>query len=317
MLYLKEAEIKTLITMKEAIEATENAFVAKARQRAYDVPRQRVRLPEASLNIMQGASLDHDVLGFKAYYVLPTGHTSLIQLIDRHSGRLEAILEAHWLGRLRTGAATAVAAKHLGKQASRTVGMFGSGRQAGSQLQALAAVMDVSRAKVFSRDKEKLRQFCSTMSAELEMDIRPAESPREVVAASDVIVTVTKGGAPVFDGSWLEAGQFISCVGVNTLARQEIDLTTVKRANVVVADSRDTARNESGDLFQAVEAGILGWENVIDFADVAAGLRKGRTSEADIVLFESQGMALQDIYCAMHVVRAAKERGVGAAHYPG
>ncbi|PJI42237.1 ornithine cyclodeaminase family protein [Ferrovibrio sp.] len=317
MLYLKEAEIRTLITMEEAIAATESAFVARARQRAYDVPRQRVRLPEASLNIMQGASLDHDVLGFKVYYVLPTGHTSLIQLIDRHSGQLEAILEAHWLGRLRTGAATAVAVKHLGKRNARVVGMFGSGRQAVSQLQALRAVMDVAVAKVFSRDREKLQQFCTTMSAELEMDVRPAGSPREVVEGADVIVTITRGGAPVFDGNWLESGQFISCAGVNTLAKHEIDLTTVRRAEVVVADSRDTARTESGDLFQAVEAGILSWENVIDFGDVAAGLRKGRTSETDIVLFESHGMALQDIYCAMHVVRAARERGVGSAHYPG
>lgn len=316
MLYLKEAEIRTLITMKEAVAATERAFIARAERRAFDVPRQRVWSPSASLNIMQGSSLDYDVVGFKAYYVLPTGHTSLIQLIDRQTGQLDAILEAHWLGRLRTGAATAVAARHLARKAPRVVGMFGSGRQAVSQLQALKEVMDVSLAKVFSRNREKLHDFCTAMSAELEMDVRPADSPRDTVAGSDVIVTVTRGGAPVFDGHWLESGQFISCVGVNTLARQEIDLTTVQRADAVVADSRETARNESGDLFQAVEAGILGWENVIDFGDVAAGLRKGRRSDADIVLFESHGMALQDIYCAMHVVQAARQRGVGSASYP-
>lgn len=316
MLYLKEADIKTLITMKEAIAATESAFVARARQRAYDVPRQRVRLPESSLNIMQGASLDHDILGFKAYYVLPTGHTSLIQLINRRTGQLEAILEAHWLGRLRTGAATAVATRHLAKTNARTIGMFGSGRQAVSQLQALREVMNVSVAKVFSRDREKLHRFCATMSAELEMDVRPAETPRDTVCGADVIVTVTRGGGAVFDGGWLEPGQFMSCVGVNNHGKHEIDLATVRRADIVVADSRDTARCESGDLLQAVEAGILSWENVVDFADIAAGLRKGRTREDDIVLFESHGMALQDIFCAMHVLQAARKHGVGAASYP-
>lgn len=313
MIYLSEEQIRPLLTMEQAIEQVEHAFAARAAGRAFDIPRQRTRMPGAHLHILQGASLDLNLAGFKAYYVLPHNHTSLIQLINRETGSLEAILEAHWVGQMRTGAATAVAARHLAREDSGVVGMFGSGRQAVTQLEAICKVRDIREVKVYSRNPERLAKFCETMSPKVGVPVRPAASPQETVKGSDILITVTRGAGPVFDGRWLEPGQFIAAAGVNAIDRRELDTETIQRADLVVVDSREVARLESGDLLPAVEAGLLYWENIADMSDIVSRRREGRTLPSQIILFESHGMALQDIYCGAFILEAARARGIGAA----
>jgi ornithine cyclodeaminase len=311
MTYLSEAQIQPLLSMQEAIAQVERAFLARARHRAFDIPRNRTRMPGAALHILQGGSLELNLVGFKAYYVLPTGRTSLIQLINRDTGALEVIMEAHWIGQMRTGAATAVAAKHLARKDAAVVGMFGSGRQAVTQLEAVCLVRAIREVKVFSRNPEKLRAFCDTMSRRLGLDVRPAADPRDAVAGSDILITITRGGGPVFDGAWIEPGQFIAAAGVNAIDRRELDQDTVLRSDLVVVDSREVARGESGDLLAAVESGHLYWENLTDLGEVVAGQRPGRTSADQCILFESHGMALQDIYCAAHILAKARAGHIG------
>jgi len=310
--YLTEDEVRGLLTMPDAIEHVRRAFMARARGQAFDVPRVRTRQPGGHLHILQAAAPELNVIGYKAYYLQPDkSRTSLLHLIDLEEGKLIAMLGADWLGQIRTGAATAVAVEALAREDARILGLFGSGRHAVTQLEAVCAARKLTEVKVFGRDKERVNRFCAMMRDRTGVEVRPARSREETVKGSDIIVTITRSQEPLFDGDWLEPGQCIAAVGSNALDRREIDTKTVKRADLIVVDSKEVAARESGDLLPAYENGLFYWENIADLGEVLAGIRPGRSSDSQITLFESHGMALQDLYTGMHVLSLARKNGVG------
>jgi len=311
-LFINEATVRELLPMSAAIEQVQLSFEARARGQAYDVPRKRTRLPGGHLHILQGGAPELNLVGYKAYYIQPDkSRTTLVHLINREQGNLEAIIESDALSQIRTGAATAVAARVLAKQDAKVMGLFGSGRHAVTQLEAVCAVRDLKEVKVYSRNPERLQAFCDTMGPRVGTLVRPARSPEEAVRGSDIIVTMTRASEPVFDGRWIEPGQFIAATGANALDRREIDLATVRRADVVVVDSREVAQGESGDLLPAYENGHLYWENIADLGEVLTGRWPGRVNDQQVTLFESHGMALQDIYTGNWVLSLARQRGLG------
>jgi len=312
VLYLKESDVRELLTMPAAVEQVERAFAARAAGQAVDVPRRRTRQPGGHLHILQAAAPELNLIGYKAYYNLPGRPlNTLLHLINHRQGHTEAIIESDWLGRIRTGAATGVAARHLARRDARVLGLFGYGRHAQTQLEAVCAVREIAEVKVFGRNQERVRAFCDEMSRRAGTTVRPAQSREETVRGSDIVVTMTRASEPLFDGDWLEPGQFVAAAGSNALDRREIDTRTVQRADVVVVDSREVAQGESGDLMPAYETGQLYWENVADLGDVISGRWPGRTSDAQIALFESHGMAVQDLYAGSAVLALARERGMG------
>jgi ornithine cyclodeaminase/alanine dehydrogenase-like protein (mu-crystallin family) len=149
------------------------------------------------------------------------------------------------------------------------------------------------------------------MGAKLGIDVVPAASPEAAVKASDIVVTITTSATPVFDGEWLAAGTHVNAAGSNSLLRREIDETTVRRADPVVVDSRPSAIKEAGDLLPALEKGRLHALALTELGEVIAGTRAGRTSSEQITLFESQGMAMQDLIIASDLMRKARAGGVG------
>jgi ornithine cyclodeaminase len=212
----------------------------------------------------------------------------------------------------RTGAAGGVAAKWLAREDAKVAGVFGAGWQAQGQLEALAAVRKLERVKVFSRTAEKLAKFCAKMRDKLALDVVSAKSPEDAVKGSDIVVTITTSATPVFDGEWLAPGTHVNAAGSNSLLRQEIDETTVRRASPVVVDSRPSAMKEAGDLLPALEKGRLHAGALVELGEVIAGTRPGRTTREQVTLFESQGMAIQDLVIAQALVRKAREQGVGS-----
>lgn len=312
VLYLSEADVRKVLDMPLALREVERAFAAHGRGEAVDTARVRTRQQGAHLHVLQAAAPELHLVGFKAYYVVPgRSSTSLIQLIDRERGDLVALVEADWLGRIRTGAATGVATARLARADASTMGLFGHGRQAVAQLEAVAAVRALRRVKVYGRDVQATRAFCEAMGARLGLDVRPAASPEATVRGSDIVVTITRASEPLFDGRWLDAGQFVAAAGGNSLDRREIDLETIRRAGLVVVDSRETAERECGDLLPAVEAGLMRWQRLAELGEIVAGTRAGRADDSQIALFESHGMGLQDLYTAAAVLRRARERGLG------
>jgi ornithine cyclodeaminase/alanine dehydrogenase-like protein (mu-crystallin family) len=312
VLYLKEQDMRQLLTMAMTIEQVERSFAARARGLAFDIPRKRTRQPGGHLHILQAASPELNVIGYKAYYVQPDkSRTSLLHLMNREQGNLEAMIESDWLSQIRTGAATAVAVRHLARKDAKILGLFGSGRHAVTQLEAVCAVRDVTEVKVFGRNADRVKSFCETMGKRVAAKVRPALSREETVRGSDIIVTMTRSAEPLFDGKWLEPGQFIAATGSNALDRREIDLETVRRCDVIVVDSREVAQGECGDLLPAYENGLVYWENIADLGEVIVGRWPGRTSDQEIILFESHGMAMQDLYTGVAALDLARKQGLG------
>jgi ornithine cyclodeaminase len=311
-LFLSEADVKQLLTMDLALEAVEAAHRAHALGRAIDIPRQRTRMPTAALHILQGALLDEGVFGYKAYTTSRAANRFLVHLFEASSGRLLAVVEADYLGMMRTGAAGGVAANHLARADAATVGIFGAGWQAQSQIEALCRVRPIQRVRVHSRNEGRRVDFCAVMSRRLDIEVQPAANAEEAVRGADVVVTITSSASPVFDGDWLEAGCHVTAAGANALIRREIDETAVRRAGLVCVDSRATALAEAGDLLPALEKGRLHERQMVELGELIAGVRGGRATADEITLFESQGMAIQDLALAGRLFRLAAEQGLGS-----
>ncbi|MFC4276784.1 ornithine cyclodeaminase family protein [Achromobacter aloeverae] len=313
-LYLNEADVRQLLPMARAVDEVERAFSAHGRGQAVDIPRRRTRQPGGHLHILQAAAPEIGVIGYKAYYNKPGKPlNTLLHLMNHAQGNTEAIIESDWLGRIRTGAATGVAARYLAREDARVLGLFGYGRHARTQLEAVCTVRDIDEVKVFGRNQDAVRAFCEEMSRKVPARVRPALSREETVRGSDIIVTMTRASEPLFDGRWLEPGQFVAATGSNALDRREIDLETVRRADVIAVDSREVAQGECGDLLPAYENGLIYWENLADMGGIVTGRWPGRTAAAQVTLFESHGMAIQDLYVGAAVLAAARERGMGVS----
>ncbi len=311
-LFLSEADVRQLLTMELALDAVESAHRAHALGRAIDIPRQRTRVPTASLHILQGALLDENVMGYKAYTASKAGARFLVHLFDATSGRLQAVLEADYLGMMRTGAAGGVAAKVLARSEAAAVGLIGAGWQAQSQLEALCKVRPIRQVKLYSRNEEKRRLASADFSKRFGIDVVAVESAEAAVRDSDLVVTITTAASPVLLGDWLSAGTHINAAGSNALIRRELDEKAVGRAQMVCVDSRATALAEAGDLLPALEKGRLHAGQLIELGEILCDTKPGRAGAESITLFESQGMAIQDLAVAQRLWRLATAQGIGA-----
>ncbi len=311
-LLLKESDVEQLLTMPMALALVERVHREYSTGKASDIPRERTRLPKAALHILQGSVPGSGVFGYKAYTSSREGIRFLVYVFSAERGNLEGIVEGNFLGMMRTGAAGGVAAKHLAREDAKVAGIFGSGWQARGQLEALAAVRALERVKVFSRDAGRLAAFCTRMSERLGLDVSPAPSAEATVVGSDIVVTITTSATPVFNGDWIAPGTHINAAGSNSLLRQEIDETTVRKSSPVVVDSRPSALKEAGDLLPALEKGRLSAGELTELGEVIAGIRPGRTSPGQVSLFESQGMAIQDLVICAELLSLARARGLGS-----
>lgn len=311
-IYLNEAEVGSLLDMTMAMEAVEAVMASHARGETVDFPRQRVRLPSSITHLLQGGVPAVNLTGLKVYTSAGGRARFWVHLFDATNGDPVAVLEADRLGMTRTGAAGGVAAKWLARPEARVAGVFGSGWQAQGQVLALCAARPIERVKVFARNAERLAAFCAQMSRETGREVVPAASAQETVRGSDVVVTITTSPKPLFDADWLEAGCHINAAGSNSLARQELSEAAVRRADVICVDSREVAVREAGDLMPLLEKGRTQPGRWVELGELIAGIRPGRSDARQITLFESQGMAIQDIALAARVLALARERGVGS-----
>ena len=311
-LFLSETDVRQLLTMDLALEAVTTAHAAHGRHRAIDIARQRTRTPASALHILQAALLDEGVIGYKAYTTARAGNRFMVHLFDAATGMPLAAIEADFLGMMRTGATGGVAAKVLSRPESAVVGLIGAGWQAQSQLEALCRVRSIRQVRLFSRDAEKRRRASADFSSRFGVEVIPVDSAEAAVRDCDIVVTITTAATPLFDGRWLAAGTHINAAGSNALIRREIDEETVARAAVVCVDSRPTALREAGDLLPALEKGRLAEGQLVELGEIIGGIRPGRPDAAAITLFESQGMAIQDLAVGVRLLKLAQQQGLGA-----
>jgi ornithine cyclodeaminase/alanine dehydrogenase-like protein (mu-crystallin family) len=310
-LFLTEAEVLELFPMEHAIERVEESFRAWARGEATNRARQRIFLPGLSLHYMAAAWQGENLVGMKVYTVSRSGFRFLVLLYDATSGELLALMEADQLGRIRTGAASGVATKFLARADASRVGLIGSGRQARTQLEAVAKVRKISAVKVFSRDPVRRAEFAHEMSGLLGVEVAPGASAEEAVRFADVLITATNASQPVVRGDWLAPGAHVNAIGANMPDRREVDDQTLSRAALITVDSLEQAKIEAGDLIQGESAMRGGWESVVELKEIVAGNRPSRSNDSEITLFKSTGLALWDIAVAGEIYRRAREQGRG------
>jgi alanine dehydrogenase len=304
-LYLTEAEVAELMTPADAIEAVEGCFRRLAGGEIENVPRRRIGLEGGVFAVMSAVDRGLGLAGLKAYAWVDAGTPFVVALFDAEEGRLAAVIEADKLGQLRTGAASAVAAKHLTRDGASSLGILGCGWQARSQVACIReAVPGIERVVAYCRSDERLRAFCSETGAEA------GESHRDP-AVQDVVVTATTARDPVLRGEWLRPGALVCAIGANDPRHRELDNAVLERAAFVCCDSREQAQLESGDLIEPVAAGVLDWLEVHELQEVVVGELPGRQSDEDVVLFKSNGIAAWDIAAGAAATGLARERGVG------
>jgi alanine dehydrogenase len=310
-LFLSESDVSQLLTMPLALDAVEFAHRELALERGVDVPRQRTRFPQTTLHILQGALSALDAIGYKAYTSNRSGVRFLVHLFSASTGMLRAVIEADRLGMMRTGAASGVATRWLARPDAEVAGVFGAGWQAEGHIEAICTVRPLRRVKVYARNAERLTGFCQRMSERIGIEIVPAVSPEEVVRGSDIVSTITTSATPLFDAAWLSPGTHINAAGSNSPIRRELGEDVLKRCSTITVDSVATALNEAGDLLPALEKGRLHARQLIELGEVITGGHAGRVQENDITLFESQGMAIQDLSVAVRLEALAQARGLG------
>jgi len=310
-IFLSEAQVANLASMRMALEAVEEAFRLRAEEKADNAPRRRSRLQDGLLHVMSGSLPSLGYAGLKAYTSAAGKARFLVLLHDAADGRLLAVMEADKLGQLRTGAASGVATRYMAREESSRVGIFGTGWQARSQLEAVCAVRPIESIRAFGRDPSRREKFCEEMSSTLGIQVQPAGSAQETAGDADIIITATNSREPVFNGEWLSEGTHINAVGSNHLSRQEVDITTVRRAACVVVDSLEQAQIEKGDLARAAEAEAFYWEDARELGLVITGDFPGREEDREITLFESAGVAIEDVAIAARIFQAAQKAGIG------
>ena len=313
-LFLNEQEVAQLLPMDECIEALDRAFAHAGAGQVDNKARSRIRMPGGFFHFMAAADGGQGVFGYKAYpsFAGPGGAKMMVMLYDYESGQLLSCMEAGRLGQIRTGAASGLATRYMARDDAATVAVIGSGFQARTQLEAVCAVREIKQARVFSRRQERREDFARRSSERLGVDVQAVDSGQECVEGADIVVAITSAREPVVLGDWLAEGAHINAAGGNHWQRREIDEAAVLSSELIVVDDLEQAKIECGDLMWLEARGSFRWGMAHELSDVVAGRVPGRVSQEGVTLFESMGVALEDIAAAELVYRKAKEQGIGA-----
>lgn len=310
-LLLREEDVRRLLTMPDTIAVLEQAFGAMADGCVDNRPRNRIMLTNGVLNILACAAPTLGILGYKTYTAFREGVRFVVMLFSAQDGQLLAMIEADWLGRVRTGATSGLATKYLAHPGATAVGLIGAGSQAVTQLMGVCAVRNISVAYVYSRTPQACKIFCDEMTRVLGLQVIPVTSARQAVEVADILITATSSSEPVLYGEWLKQGCHINAIGSNWANKREIDLSTLQRSYLIVTDSQDQAREEAGDLIIPANEGLFDWNRVYELCEVVGAHGPQRDSLENITLYKGLGIALEDIATAAHVYKLARENGLG------
>jgi alanine dehydrogenase len=311
-LHISEAEVRAVLGMPLAIEAVEEISRKQATGEVVVHPRRRFELPGGGFfHYMAAADFSAGYVAMKQYTYVRGKLKFLVPLYEMATGDLLALIEADYMGQLRTGAASGVATKYLSRRDSRIVAIIGTGGQARTQLEAVAAVRKLESARAFGRDAAKREKFCKEMSGRLGIPVIPSASASEAVRGADIVSTATTTSQPVVSGADLSPGAHINAIGANHAHKRELDDEAVASADIIVVDSVEQSRQEAGDLIIAFHGDEICWTGVKKLSEVVSGKASGRTSDSEVTLFKSNGIASWDLAVAMKVYALAREKKLG------
>ncbi len=315
ILWLSGEEMEPLLEMGRVIEAVEQAFREHGLGKVQMPPKVYLYFEKGDLRAMPAYIPALGKAGVKIVNVhpgnpsrgLPTVMASYV-LVSPETGAPLALMNATYLTDARTGAAGAIAARYLARKDSRTLGLVGAGRQARTQLLATAELFDLERVLVASRNFSSARRFAEEMGSRLGLDIEPCEV-REACGA-DIVATTTPSREPVVRDEWIQEGTHINAIGADAPGKQELEPEILRRAKVVV-DSWEQAKH-SGEINVPLRRRLLFREDIYaELGEIVAGKKPGRESDGEITVFDSTGLAIQDVAAAALAYRIAREKGAG------
>ena len=321
VLILSRKHIESVLTMKESIAAVEEAFRELALKTAQMPTRASLSVldKEGWMGAMPaylgkaGALTTKIVTSYEnnpARHKLPT-IMAVIVLNDPETGRTEAVLEGSYITAVRTGAVSGVATEYLAKKDATTVGIFGAGTQAQTQLEAVMAVRNIESVLVHDIAPEKTARFSEQMSQRLRIEVRAEDDRERVAEESEIIITASTSKVPVFKGDSLSQGTHLNAIGSFTPDARELDDSTILRAKIVV-DSLDAALAEAGDLLIPMRAGIFQRNQIhAELGEIIAGRKKARENDLEITVFKSVGLGIQDAAVARLAYVKATRMGIG------
>ena len=321
-LLLNRSDVQQVLTMAKAIDAVEAAFGELANATAEMPPRTVMIDPAVGgwIAYMPAYIKTSGSLGIKAVTVykdnptkfdLPTTiGTILVQ--DNQTGEVVAAMDGGYLTAVRTGAVSGVATRHMARKNSKVGGVLGAGVQARQQAIAIAEASNIDTILTFSLDdEESRREFADWVAEQTGLDAQLAESGEALCRESDIVALATTAANPIVSADWWKPGAHINAIGSHAPGVRELDTATIQQARII-CDQLEACKAEAGDLQIPVENGDYSWSDIAgNLGDVVNGTTPGRTSDTEITLFKSVGLAIQDISCATLVYQEAQANNIG------
>jgi ornithine cyclodeaminase len=306
--------------MRVCMDLVAAALAALARGEAQNPLRRGMLLADGRglLGLMPGSTSSPRTLGLKAITVFPgnhgtelDAHQGVVVLFDPENGVPRAILDASEVTALRTAAASGVATRALARDDAADLALLGSGIQARTHLEAMLVARALRRVRVFSPSRARREAFAARESERHGLRVEAVDSARAALDGADLVCTTTSSKVPVLEGGWLAPGCHVNAAGACTKSARELDTEAVRRARVFV-DRRESALNEAGDLLIPMAEGALAPDAIQgELGEVLLGTCAGRRTRDEITLFESLGLAVEDLAAAEYLERVGRERGVG------
>jgi alanine dehydrogenase len=310
-LWIGEQEAADLLSLEDAIDVLAGAYRLQAGGAAATMRRAHLREGDAILHAVGGTIAGQGIAGTKTWIYTPGGAEPLIVLFSLDDGRVIGLVEAFALGQMRTAATSGLGTRVLARADAGTLALLGTGKQAFAQAQAMTCVRPLERIRLFGRDPDRRRALAQRLRATRAFDVSEHATVAEAVAGADVVTAITRSAEPILGGDLLEPGMHVNAVGAIVPARRELDALAVGRADVVVVDSVDQARDDAGELRAAAEVGLLDWATVRGLDAVVDDTPDRARFETDITLFKALGVGLSDVALGGEVLRRAVAAGAG------
>ncbi len=321
-LILSEEDVKKVLSLEEVTDAVESAFRMKGLGHAQMPPKQYLFMKKhnGDLRTMPAYLEENEAVAVKVVnshpenpkrHGLPTVMATII-LVDPRTGAPEAIMGGTWITALRTGAAGAIAAKHLANPNPKIVGIVGAGTQARTQLMGLEHVFEtIEEIRVWDRTEKTALKYAEEMRIRCnQASIFSVKSIKKAVQGVDIIVTATPSRKPLVSAEWVNKGTHINCIGADAPGKQELDPALLVKSKIVVDDWSQSCHG--GEINVPLAKGIIKKRDVWgDICEIVAGLKQGRTSPEEITVFTSTGLAIQDAAAAKIAYQKAVKQKIG------
>lgn len=312
--WIREEEVTELLSIADAIDVLADAYRLQARGEATSMRRAHTRVGESILHAVGGSIAGLGVTGTKTWTFTPGGAAPLLVLFSLEDGKVLAVIEAFALGQMRTAATSGLGTRLLSRSDSRTLALLGTGKQAFSQAKAMLSVRPIDQIRVFGRQAEKRGAMAARLRDELGVAVSEHGDVAAAMDGADIVTAITRAQEPFVAAAALQPGMHVNAVGSIVASRRELDESAVGRCDVIVCDSAEQARDDSGELRAAVSVGLLNWGQVRGLDEIIGESPAMLRRDPDISLFKALGVGLSDVALGAEILR--RQQGTGSTAEP-